>query len=137
VAFGPLYMGLPREEILERVQRALSQVDMAGFEKRLPHHLSLGERKRITIATVLAMDAEILALDEPSAGLDPRARRGLIELLRQFPHTMVVATHDMHLVRDLFSRTVILDGGRVVAEGSTEEILSDRDLLERHGLELP
>jgi cobalt/nickel transport system ATP-binding protein len=137
VAFGPLYMGLPKEEILERVQRALAQVSMTGFEKRLPHHLSLGERKRIAIATVLAMDAEILALDEPSSGLDPRARRGLIELLRHFPHTMVVATHDMHLVRDLFSRTVILDGGQVVADGPTEEIISDRDLLERHGLELP
>lgn len=137
VAFGPLYMGLPNEEILDRVQRALAQVGMTGFEKRLPHHLSLGERKRIAIATVLAMDAEILALDEPSAGLDPRARRGLIELLRRFPQTMVVATHDMHLVRDLFSRTVILDQGRAVADGPTEEILSDQDLLERHGLELP
>jgi cobalt transport protein ATP-binding subunit len=137
VAFGPLYMGLPREEIHQRVQRALAQVGMTGFEKRLPHHLSLGERKRAAIATVLAMDAEILALDEPSAGLDPRARRGLIELLRQFPQTIVVATHDMHLVRDLFSRTVILDQGRLVADGPTDEILSDRDLLERHGLELP
>jgi len=137
VAFGPLYMGLPREEIQERVGRALEQVGMEGFEDRMPHHLSLGERKRVAIATVLAMDPEILALDEPSLGLDPRARRGLIGLLRELPQTMVVATHDMHLVRDLLPRTVILDHGQVAAEGPTQDILADRELLEQHGLELP
>lgn len=137
VAFGPLYMGLPREEIQERVRRALEQVGMEAFEDRMPHHLSLGERKRVAIATVLAMDPEILALDEPSLGLDPRARRGLISLLQQFSQTMVVATHDMHLVRDLLPWTVILDQGRVVAEGPTQDILADRELLEQHGLELP
>jgi cobalt/nickel transport system ATP-binding protein len=137
VAFGPLYMGLPREEIQERVGRALKQVGMEGFEDRMPHHLSLGERKRVAIATVLAMDPEILALDEPSLGLDPRARRGLIGLLRELPQTMVVATHDMHLVRDLLPRTVILDHGQVAAEGPTQDILADRELLEQHGLELP
>lgn len=137
VAFGPLYMGLPREEIQERVRRALEQVGMEAFEDRMPHHLSLGERKRVAIATVLAMDPEILALDEPSLGLDPRARRGLISLLQQFSQTMVVATHDMHLVRDLLPRTVILDQGRVAAEGPTQDILADRELLEQHGLELP
>jgi len=137
VAFGPLYMGLPREEIQERVRRALEQVGMEAFEDRMPHHLSLGERKRVAIATVLAMDPEILALDEPSLGLDPRARRGLISLLREFSQTMVVATHDMHLVRDLLPRTVILDQGRVAAEGPTQDILADRELLEQHGLELP
>jgi len=137
VAFGPLYMGLPREEIQGRVGRALEQVGMEAFEDRMPHHLSLGERKRVAIATVLAMDPEILALDEPSLGLDPRARRGLIGLLRELPQTMVVATHDMHLVRDLLPRTVILDHGRVAAEGRTQDILADRKLLEQHGLELP
>lgn len=137
VAFGPLYMGLPREEIQERVRRALEQVGMEAFEERMPHHLSLGERKRVAIATVLAMDPEILALDEPSMGLDPRARRGLITLLRELPQTMVVATHDMPLVRDLLPWTVILDQGRVAAEGPTQEILADRELLEQRGLELP
>lgn len=137
VAFGPLYMGLPREEIQERVRRALEQVGMEAFEDRMPHHLSLGERKRVAIATVLAMNPEILALDEPSLGLDPRARRGLISLLGELPQTMVVATHDMHLVRDLLPRTVILDQGRVAAEGPTQDILADRELLEQHGLELP
>ena len=137
VAFGPLYMGLPREDIQERVRRALEQVGMEAFEDRMPHHLSLGERKRVAIATVLAMDPEILALDEPSLGLDPRARRGLISLLQQFSQTMVVATHDMHLVRDLLPRTVILDQGRVAAEGPTQDILADRELLVQHGLELP
>ncbi len=137
VAFGPLYMGLPREEIQERVKRALEQVEMGAFGDRMPHHLSLGERKRVSIATVLAMDPEVLALDEPSLGLDPRSRRGLIGLLQELPQTMLVATHDMHLVRDLLPRTVILDHGQVAAEGPTQEILADRELLERHGLELP
>ncbi len=135
VAFGPLYMGLPREEVERRVRDALAAVDMAGFEERRPHELSIGQRKRIAMATVLSMDPQILVLDEPSAGLDPRARRGLIRLLSDMPHAMLVSTHDMHLVEDLFQRIIIMDGGRVVADGPTSEILHDGDLLEEHGLE--
>ena len=137
VAFGPLYMGLPKEEVRQRVERALAEVGMSGMEKRMPHHLSLGERKRIAIATVLSMNPAILAVDEPSMGLDPRARRGLIRLLDGLEQTVVACTHDMHLVRDLFPRTVILDRGQIVADGLTSAILADTALLEKHGLEAP
>jgi cobalt transport protein ATP-binding subunit len=137
VAFGPIYMGLPQQEVQQRVAEALSLVDLRDYGQRMPHHLSGGEKKRAAIATVLSMDPKILALDEPSAGLDPRARRGLIKLLADLPQTVLVATHDMHMVREVFPRTIVLDGGIVVADGPTKSILSDQALLEAHGLELP
>jgi cobalt transport protein ATP-binding subunit len=137
VAFGPLHMGRPADEVRERVKRALAEVGMSEHEGHMPHHLSLGERKRVAIATVLAMSPEILVLDEPSAGLDPRARRNLIRLLQDLPQTMLVATHDMRLVWDLCPHTVILDGGRLVAQGETVAMLRDAALMERHGLEVP
>ena len=137
VAFGPLHMELPDDEIRRRVQRALAAVGMLGVERQMPHHLSLGERKRIAIATVLAMEPRVLVLDEPSAGLDPRARRNLIRLLRGLPQTMLVASHDMRLVWELCPRTIILDEGRVVADGPTTELLQDAVLMEFHGLERP
>lgn len=137
VAFGPLHMGLPEAEVRQRVERALGQVHMQGFENRLSHHLSIGEKKRIAIATVLAMQPELLVFDEPSAGLDPRARRMLINLLRDLPLTMLISTHDMLLVRELFPRMVLMDEGQIVADGSTSSLLEDGALLEAHGLELP
>ncbi len=137
VAFGPLHMGQPDEEVRRRVERALAAVGMAGHEEHMPHHLSIGERKRIAVATVLAMDPEVLVLDEPSAGLDPRARRNLIHLLHDLPQTMLISSHDMRLVWDLCPRTVILDGGRLVADGPTAELLRDAALMEAHGLEVP
>jgi cobalt transport protein ATP-binding subunit len=137
VAFGPLYMGLPEDEVRRRVAEALARVGMSETERRMPHHLSLGERKRVAIATVLSMKPEILAVDEPSMGLDLRARRALMELLRRLPQTIIACTHDMHLVRDLFPRTVVLDRGRIVADRPTAELLADTSLLEAHGLEAP
>lgn len=137
VAFGPLHMGLPMEEVTTRVEAALEAVRMSGFRDRLSHHLSVGEKKRIAIATVLSMDPQILVLDEPSAGLDPRARRTLINLLRELPITMLVSTHDMRLVQELFPRTIVMDEGQIVADGRTHDILDDEALLTAHGLEKP
>ncbi len=137
VAFGPLHMGLPEADVRTRVDAALEAVRMTGYRDRLSHHLSVGEKKRIAIATVLSMNPSVLILDEPSAGLDPRARRTLINLLRELPITMLVSTHDMRLVQELFPRTIVMDEGRVVADGLTFEILEDEALLNAHGLEKP
>ncbi|HJS20326.1 MAG TPA: ATP-binding cassette domain-containing protein [Anaerolineales bacterium] len=137
VAFGPLHMGLPEAEVIARVDSALEAVRMSAYRDRLSHHLSVGEKKRIAIATVLSMEPRILVLDEPSAGLDPRARRTLIHLLRDLPITMLVSTHDMRLVQELFPRTIVMDDGLIVADGNTKEILEDEKLLNEHGLEKP
>ena len=134
VAFGPLHMGLPEAEVRRRAAVALEQVGMAGAEDRLSHHLSIGQKKRVALATVLAMDPEILVLDEPTAGLDPRGRRQLIALLRDLPRSMLVSTHDMALVAELFPRMVIMDEGRIVADGATGQLLASPALLEAHGL---
>ncbi len=137
VAFGPLYQGLPPDEVRRRVDEALAAVRMSEYAGRVSHHLSVGEKKRIAIATVLSMRPEALALDEPTAGLDPRARRALINLLHDLPLTMLVSTHDMLMVNEIFPRTVIMDEGRIVADGPTERLLDDVSLLEAHGLERP
>jgi cobalt/nickel transport system ATP-binding protein len=110
---------------------------MSEYGGRVSHHLSLGEKKRIAIATVLSMQPEVLILDEPTAGLDPRARRTFIDLLRALPMTMLVSSHDMLFVEELFPRMVILDGGRVVADGQTSALMRDDQLLNLHGLERP
>jgi cobalt/nickel transport system ATP-binding protein len=137
VAFGPLHMGLPEDEVAVRVEEALEMVHMRDYKDRLSHHLSVGEKKRIAIATVLSMHPEILVLDEPSAGLDPRARRSLIRLLQEMPITMLVSTHDMPLVKECFPRTIVMDHGQIVADGPTSNILEDARFLEAHGLEKP
>jgi cobalt/nickel transport system ATP-binding protein len=130
-------MGLPEEEVHARVDAALGAVRMSAYRERLSHHLSVGEKKRIAIATVLSMNPSVLILDEPSAGLDPRARRTLINLLHELPITMLVSTHDMRMVKELFPRTIVMDEGRIVADGLTYEILEDEALLNVHGLERP
>ncbi|MCX7607598.1 MAG: ATP-binding cassette domain-containing protein [Anaerolineales bacterium] len=135
VAYGPIYQGLPPVEVEARVAAALAAVGMSGYARRVSHHLSVGEKKRIAIAAVLSMNPEVLVLDEPTAGLDPRARRGLIRLLRDLPMTMLISTHDLAMVRELLPRTVILDEGRIVADGPTQILLADTALLEAHGLE--
>lgn len=137
VAFGPIHMGLTKEEVDQRVARALHAVGLAGFEQRQPFHLSIGQRKRAALATVLSMSPRLLVLDEPSAGLDPRGRRELIGLLRTLEQSLLVSTHDMRLVAEVFPRTIILDEGRIVADGPTPQLLADAALLEAHGLEMP
>ncbi len=137
VAFGPLHMGLSEEEVYQRVNEALAAVQMSDLNSRLSHHLSMGQKKRIAIATVLAMHPQILVLDEPSAELDPRARRSLINFLRNLPITMLVSTHDLRMVQEIFPRMIIMDEGEIVADGLTAELLEDEGLLEAHGLERP
>jgi cobalt/nickel transport system ATP-binding protein len=137
VAFGPLHMGLPEDEVMRHVDAALEAVRMTSYRDRLSHHLSVGEKKRIAIATVLSMHPSILILDEPSAGLDPRARRTLINLLRDLPITMLVSTHDMRLVEELFPRMIVMDEGLIAADGVTKNILDDEKFLNEHGLEKP
>ncbi len=137
VAFGPLHMGLDEPEVRRRVAEALALVGMSDYAERLSYHLSMGEKKRIAIATALSMRPHILALDEPSAGLDPRARRRLIGLLQELPQTQIIATHDMLLVRELCSRMVLMDEGRIIADGPAHRLFEDQALLEAHGLERP
>jgi cobalt/nickel transport system ATP-binding protein len=130
-------MGLPEDEVRDRVDEALEMVRMSAFRDRLSHHLSVGEKKRIAIATVMSMRPQILVLDEPSAGLDPRSRRALINLLGDLPITMLVSSHDLLMVRELFPRMIIMDEGRIVADGPTADLMNNEKLLDEHGLEKP
>jgi cobalt transport protein ATP-binding subunit len=137
VAFGPMYMGLEKNEIGARVKDALQAVGMQAYSDRVSHHLSVGEKKRVAIASVLSMQPEILVLDEPTSGLDPRSRREFIRLLDDLEQTMLIATHDMRMVSELLPRTIVLDGGLVVSDSDTQELMSNNQLLESHGLEAP
>ncbi len=134
VAFGPLYQGLNKNKVNESVSRALGLVGMSEFIHRNSYHLSVGEKKRIAIATVLSMNPEILVLDEPTAGLDPRGRRELIDLLLKLPHTLLIATHDLDLVEKISDRVLLISNGQIVVDGETKKILTNEDLLEKHGL---
>jgi len=137
VAFGPLNMGMDREAVQACVAQALGKVRMLHVVDRAPYQLSMGERRRVAIATVLAMDPSLLVLDEPSANLDPRARRELLEVLETIDRTMLVTTHDLPLAAELCERAVILAAGRIVGDGPCHEILGDGELLAAHDLELP
>jgi cobalt/nickel transport system ATP-binding protein len=137
VAFGPMNLGLPAEDIEERVVDALERTGVLRLKDRPPYRLSGGEKRAVAIATVLAMRASILVLDEPSSNLDPRARRRLIGLLAGFDHTKLIATHDLDLAVELCERTIVLRGGEVVADGRTREVFRDDSLLEASGLERP
>ncbi|MEX2119046.1 MAG: energy-coupling factor ABC transporter ATP-binding protein [Pirellulales bacterium] len=137
VAFGPLNLGLSQAEARLRVRASLAAVGLEGYGERLPHHLSVGERKRVCLAGVLACEPRLLALDEPTANLDPRARRGLIGVLRGLDCALLIASHDLELILELCSRVILLDRGRIHADGPIREVLSDEDLLLAHGLELP
>lgn len=137
VAFGPANMGLTPGEIEQRVAEALEAVGAAHLRKASPNQLSGGQKKSVSIATVLSMQPSVLVMDEPTSNLDPRARRQTIDLIRRFSHTTLIATHDMELVLDLCTRMLVMKDGRIVADGATESLFNDLDLLEECGLEQP
>jgi cobalt/nickel transport system ATP-binding protein len=137
VAFGPLNLSLPADEVRRRVAEALARVGLTGFEQRVPFHLSGGEKRRAALAGVLAMQPGILLLDEPSMFLDARGRRELILLLQQLPVTKVIASHDLELILEICSRVLLLDKGRLIDDRPARALLGDAALMERHGLEVP
>jgi cobalt/nickel transport system ATP-binding protein len=137
VAFGPLNLGLPADEVRRRVADALAHVGLTGLEDRVPFHLSGGEQRRAALAGVLAMRPEVLLLDEPSIFLDPRGRRELLGYLQALAGTKLIAAHDLEFVRSVCGRVLVIDGGRLVADGPTDAILSDVHLMQKHGLEVP
>ncbi len=135
VAFGPLNMGLDEKSIQHRVVKALEMMGLKGFEGRSAHHLSEGEKKRVALATVLSMDSEILALDEPTDNLDPAGSRMLIERIRSIPQTKVIVTHHLPVAVELCERAILLDGGRKIKDLPITELLKNRALLERFGFD--
>ena len=137
VAFGPINQGLGADAVKERVTQALTAVGLSGFEHRVPHHLSGGEKRRVALATIYAMEPEIMLLDEPTSSLDPRGRREVLHLLKAFGGTKLIATHDFELALEVADRVVLLAHGAVLANGTPYEILTDETLLQSGGLELP
>lgn len=137
VAFGPQQLGLREAAISRLVEESLSRVGIAGFGQRAPHHLSRGEKRRVCIAGLLACDARLLVLDEPTSDLDPRGRRELLRLLTRLPVAQLIATHDLEFVVEACPRTIVLDGGRIIADGPSASLLNDEQLMLAHGLERP
>ncbi len=137
VEFGPFNMGLRGSALESRVNFALAQVGMTDFAERAPHHLSFGQRRRVALATVLAMEPEILIMDEPSSNLDPASRRELADIVRSLDVTVLMVTHDLPYALELCPRSVILSGGVIVSDKSTREILNDEKLMAENRLELP
>lgn len=137
VAFAPLNLGFPPEEVERRVVEALDTVGAAHLRNRPPYRLSGGEKRSVAIATVLSMSPSVLFMDEPTSNLDPRARRELIELLKRFEHTRIIATHDLDMALDVCTRTIVLKNGSIIADGMTSDILGNEELLHASGLEKP
>jgi cobalt/nickel transport system ATP-binding protein len=137
VAFGPLNLGMDEASVRERVRKALGMVNSLDLRDKPPHHLSSGQKSAVAIASVMAMEPDILAMDEPAANLDPRSRRSLITLLKTFKHSKIIASHDLDLILDVCERCIVIGGGAVVADGPSSEILSNKAFLEENNLELP
>lgn len=135
VAFGPLNMGLDEEKVRHRVEKALEMMGLKGFEGRPTHHLSEGEKKRVALATVLSLDSELLALDEPTDNLDPAGSRMLVERIQSIPQTKIIVTHHLPVAQDLCERAVLLYGGRKIEDLPMRELLKNRALLERFGFD--
>jgi cobalt/nickel transport system ATP-binding protein len=136
LAFGPTNQGLPRETVDQRVTESATQMQLADLLDRAPHHLSFGQKRNAGIATVLAMHPAALLMDEPTSSLDPRSRRRLIDVLAPMDAAMLIASHDLPFVGRLCERVIVIDEGRIVAEGPTRGVLGDAALMERHGLEV-
>ncbi len=137
VAFGPLNLGLTQEVVKERVIEALTTVNCLNLKDKPPHHLSVGQKSSVAIASVIAMQPDILVMDEPAANLDPKSRRALINMLNTFTHSKIIASHDLDLILDVCRRCIVIRDGKVAADGSSQAILSDGVLLEENNLELP
>ncbi len=137
IAFGPRNMGLTAEEVARRVTLALAEVGLVDLAAKPGLHLSFGQKKRAALAAVLAMEPAVLVLDEPTSNLDPRSKRSMVELLSGLDVTLIVATHDMDLAWTLCDRAIVLDDGRIVADGPARDIMIDEALMHRHGLEVP
>jgi cobalt/nickel transport system ATP-binding protein len=135
VAFGPLNMNLDKEQVTARTLEALKTVGLEGMEKKAPHHLSAGQKRAAAIATVLSMDPKIITMDEPDTSLDPRSRNKLIDLLKSLPQTLIIATCSMNFAARLCDRAVLVNDGKIIADGDTKQIMTDATLMETHGLE--
>jgi energy-coupling factor transporter ATP-binding protein EcfA2 len=137
VLFGPLHLGLPPDAAKRRAEDALRSVGLTGLEDRSPHQLSVGQQKRAALAGVLACGPKLLVMDEPTSHLDPRGRREWMELVISLAGPKIIATHDLELAVDMATRVIVLDAGRLCADGSPRQILADAPLMDRHGLEVP
>ncbi len=137
VAFGPLNLGIDRDQITIKVKDILKQLGLSELEEKNPFHLSLGERKKVSLATVLVLKPQILVLDEPTANLDPGSKKSFINTLKNIPFTKIIASHDMDSIYDLCSQVLLMNEGKIIAQGKTEQILRDKELLEANSLELP
>ena len=137
VAFGPMNIGLSADEVKRQTADALKTVGLEGMEKKPPHHLSGGQKRSAAIATILSMNPKIITMDEPEASLDPRTRNNLTALLKSLPQTLIVATCNMNFAASLCERAILIDQGRVIADSDAKHIMSDSQLMQTHGLEVP
>lgn len=137
IAFAPRNYGLPENEVTARVEKALEMTGITHLRDKQIYKMSGGEKKLVSIATILSMTPDIILMDEPSIALDPRNRRNLIRILNSFRHLKIIASHDLDMILDTCERTILMADGKIVCDGPTREILTDKELLEKHGLELP